>query len=108
MGNKKNIILILVIVVLFVASGLIVYNGIFSKDSSLTFSSPHISASQKEIVNLLPYGDKLDFSSIQNRSQNARAFTYEQVDAASVGVDIHGLIATGGENTSPTQVNPKK
>lgn len=103
MGNNKNTILILVIVVLFGASGIVLYRGLFQGGTSALQASPDIVGAQKEIVNLLPYGSNLDFSKVRERTSSTTAVIYEVVDQANVGVDIHSLISAASDGT-PTQV----
>ncbi|MBL8031095.1 MAG: hypothetical protein JNK33_02100 [Candidatus Doudnabacteria bacterium] len=98
MNNKRNIILSLVIVVLFAASALIIYQGIYANSSGagvIVGAAPDVTGNQKEIINLLPYGNELDFSQVKSRHETTQVFKYEQLDANSVGVDTHNLIARG-------------
>lgn len=65
---KKNTILIIVIVLLWVAGGSIVYFGIFkgngapsgSSFNGIGVSSEQVNANQSGIVKVLPYGNTLD------------------------------------------------
>jgi uncharacterized protein (UPF0333 family) len=104
MGNNKNTILVLVIVVLFIASGVVLYKGIFQGGSSALNATPDIIGAQKEIVNLLPYGSNLDFSKVKQRTGTTTTVNYETVDQVNVGVDIHSLISAASDGTA-TQVN---
>jgi hypothetical protein len=105
MNNKRNIILTFVIIGLFAASAFIIYQGIYAKSSGtnvIVSAVPDVAGSQKEIINLLPYGDKLDFTQVKSRHETTQVFKYETVDSNSVGVDTRSLIAQGlaGEGTA--------
>lgn len=105
MGNKKNLILAAIVIVLFVASGLVLYNGLFKgRGSVVTDAVPDIDGAQKEIVNLLPHGTSLDFAQVKARGASSTPFTYAPVDQNTVGVDIHSLINSGpdGSDTAVT------
>lgn len=106
MNNKRNIILILVIVGLFAASALIIYEGIYANSSGasvIVSAAPDVVGSQKEIINLLPFGDKLDFSQVQSRHEATQVFKYQPVDSNNVGVDTHALIAQGASSEASNQ-----
>jgi hypothetical protein len=96
MGQNKNKILVAVILVLFVASGMVLYNG-FSGSGASTTGVQDIAAGQKEIVNLLPYGDKLDFTRVKSYTATARPFTMEPLDPANVGLAPANMFAPGGD-----------
>lgn len=102
MGNSKNTILILVVVALFVASGVVLYRG-FSGGGSAAGGVADIAGAQKEIVNLLPYGTNLDFSKVKTRAQSTTPFVYETVDQSNIGVDIHSLITPAADASSQQQ-----
>lgn len=106
MNNKRNIILIFITIGLFAASGLVIYEGIYANSSganAIVSATPDVAGSQKEIINLLPYGDKLDFSQVKSRSGTTEVFKYEQLDSNRVGVDTHSLIAQGLAAESSSQ-----
>ena len=92
--NKKNITLAIVVVVLFGASGWVIYTGIFKDTSSvITGDTPNFESNQKNIVKLLPYGDRLDFSVITDRSDSEAPYEYKKIDPSlDVGVDTKNLI----------------
>lgn len=102
MGNSKNTILILVVVGLFIASGVVLYRG-FSGGSSTGAGIADIAGAQKEIVNLLPYGTNLDFSKVKARALSTTPFVYETVDQTNIGVDIHSLITPALDANSQQQ-----
>lgn len=112
MNNKRNIILTLVIIGLFAASALIIYEGIYANSSGanvLVSAAPDVAGSQKEIINLLPYGDKLDFTLVKSRHEATQVFKYEPVDSNNVGVDTHSLIAQGlASEASPQKTSVDK
>lgn len=98
MNNKRDIILTFVIIGLFAASGLIIYQGLYANSSGasvIVSAVPDVAGNQKEIVNLLPYGDSLDFARVKSRRETTQVFKYEPVDSNNVGVDTHNLIARG-------------
>lgn len=96
MHNTKNTILVLVIIGLFVAAGLVLYNGFFAGKSVPSIA---VNVAQKPVKNLMPYGAALDFTLIVERAAKADTFRYEMVDPTAVGVDMKNLI------TSPTATN---
>lgn len=101
MGNKKNTVLVFVIAILFIASGVVLYNGFF-KSSTSTINSGV--SDKAEIVNLLPYGTKLDFEPVTQHADSGASIVYEKVDPRNVAVDIHSLISPV-KDEAPTQVN---
>jgi hypothetical protein len=106
MGNNKNTILVIVIAALFVASGVVLYKGIFANSAAVVQNVSDIASAQKEIVNLLPYGTSLDFTKVKTRATSSTGITYEQVDQNNVGLDVHNLISAATDTTAlPTQVN---
>lgn len=107
MGNKKNTILVLVVVALFIASGVVLYRG-FSGGGTVGGAIPDIASGQKDIVNLLPYGTSLDFSAIKARSTSSTPFVYETVDQNNVGVDIHSLITPALDSSAQSQLQGRK
>lgn len=107
MGNSKNTILILVVVGLFVASGVVLYRG-FSGGGSTAAGIPDIAGAQKEIVNLLPYGTNLDFAKVKARALSSTPFVYETVDQNNVGIDIHSLITPALDANGQTQLQGRK
>ncbi len=102
MGDKKNTLLIVVVVILFVASGVILYNGFFKSSTTSTLSTTV--ADKGEIVNLLPYGTKLDFDPVTKHTDAGVAIVYEKVDPKDVSVDLHSLISPV-KDEAPAQVN---
>lgn len=72
---KKNTILIIVIVLLWVAGGCIVYFGVFRGSSgpgagvlnNLGVGSDQVAANQSGIIKVLPYGTSLDFDYFHDR-----------------------------------------
>lgn len=72
---KKNTILIIVIVFLWVAGGSIVYFGIFKGNGSpsnssfngIGVSTDQVNANQSSIVKVLPYGNTLDLDYFNNK-----------------------------------------
>ncbi len=72
---KKNTILIIVIVFLWVAGGSIVYFGIFkgngapsnSSFNGIGVSTDQVNANQSSIVKVLPYGNTLDLDYFNNK-----------------------------------------
>lgn len=102
MGNKKNTLLVLVVVVLFVASGLVLYNGFFKSSSTTTLGAA--GGGKEVIVNLLPYGTKLDFDPVAKHSESGANIVYEKVDPKNVAVDVHSLISPF-KDEAPAQIN---
>ena len=106
MGNSKNTILILVVVALFIASGVVLYRGFAGGGS--TGGIPDIAGAQKEIVNLLPYGTNLDFAKIKSRAASTTPFVYETVDQNNVGIDVRALISPALDSNGQTQLQGRK
>jgi flagellar basal body-associated protein FliL len=74
--NKKQIIQIIIIIVVFSAAGLILYNGLFkNKNDAALLEDSGSPATQGQPQELLPNGNTLDFGPLS--SQN---FYYNQVD----------------------------
>jgi hypothetical protein len=94
---SKNIILTIVVVCLFGFSGAIIYFGIFSKPNTSTLP---IDANQKNIVNLLPYGEDLGFGPLENRAGVAQPFVYRQLNPAQdVGVPVQDIMKNAATDT---------
>jgi hypothetical protein len=107
MAHSKNTILVLVVVILFALSGIVLYRGLFKGGASADVASiSSIQESQREIVNLLPYGTTLNFNTVEKRSSTTNTVVYAPVDQTAVGVDIRALISPGSTQSSPTDVNP--
>lgn len=106
--NKKNVILIVVVIVLVGAAGWILYAGIFRKTAGVLGSdSPNIDLTQKNIVNLLPYGTKLNFDPVENRTNIDPPFKYIQVNPSTdVGVPEKDLIRNSASNTTRVPLAP--
>ncbi len=102
MGNKKNTLLIFVVVILFIASGVVLYNGFVKSPGTNTINT--VGGGKEEIVNLLPYGTKLDFDPVEKHADSGANIVYEKVDPKNVAVDVHSLISPVKDET-PAQVN---
>lgn len=106
MAHSKNTILILVVVVLFVLSGIILYRGLFQGGGDNSVASiSSIQESQKEIVNLLPYGTTLNFDAVEKRTEATSTVVYTPVDPNAVGVDMRALISPGSTQILPPEAN---
>lgn len=92
MGNKKNIILVVVILLFVIGTVAVLYGG-FSGPSTIIEGDPDIEGTQKEIVQLLPYGNKLDFEGIKSWDEGSAKVEFRELDPTSVGVDVRGLIS---------------
>ncbi len=97
MQNTKNTILILVIIGLFVASGVVVYRGFFANANIPSIS---VGTDTAPVKNVMPYGSALDLTRVQQRAATADTYRYEVVDPASVGVAVQNLI------TPPVSTTP--
>ncbi len=108
--KSKNLILTLIIVVLFIASAVVLYNGFSSGSQDLLSGSPDVAAAQKEIVNVLPYGEKLDFSKVKERDGHAEVFRaqYQELNPAEVGISKQELVSPnfGAPATAPLVLPP--
>lgn len=94
---NKNTILTVIVILLFGISGAVIYYGIFAQPSATTMP---IEANQRNIVNLMPYGEKLDFSPLEERPGVLPPYVYKQLNPAQdVGVQVRDMIrnATPGE-----------
>lgn len=100
MQNTKNTILVLIIVGLFVASGVVIYRGFFANS---TIPDVSVAAGGASTKNLMPYGSGLDLSRIQQRAATADTYRYEVVDASAVGVAVQNLIASPTSNSAATK-----
>ncbi len=104
--NKKTIIQIVIIIGAFVASGMVLYNGLFKNgpsDISLSLSDQSIAESNSEKI--LPFGDKLDFKNVLEK-QNLQfdIVDYPKLDSQTeVGVDLNNLIAPPKNTVSDYQ-----
>lgn len=94
--NRKKIIQIAVIVLCLGGSFLVIYNGIFKnkvsvlKDPSLTSTTPTDGSGEEKI---LPFGDKMDFSSLKKYNLKFGVQAYPVLDYdLEVGVDEEQLI----------------
>src|SRR5262245_14600808 len=96
--TSKDKILSGVVIVIFVAAGYVLYNGLFSDQINVvTNPAPDIEGNKKTIINLLPFGttldvDKLEARNIQNNLTPGSVFVYPTVTTADVGVPIEQLL----------------
>lgn len=93
---NKNLLLTLLVVVLFAVSGAVVYFGIFNKTS--TFTGGAIDVTEKPPVNLMPYGEDLNFDKVTNRVNVNPPIQYKQVAPQDVGVDTNTMIRNAAGN----------
>lgn len=100
MQNTKNTILVLVIIGLFVASGVVIYRGFFASPAIPDVS---VAAGGAPTKNLMPYGSGLDLSRVQQRAATADTYRYEVVDATAVGIPVQNLITSPTSNSTPAK-----
>lgn len=102
---NKNTILTIIVIALFAGSGAVLYFGLFK--SSGTAPSP-IEENQKNIVDLMPYGENLTFDILSKRTDAAPPYLYKKVeptlDAGHTTRDLMQNLdlGTGSGGTSPT------
>ncbi len=103
--STKTIVLSAIICALFIGSGVILYNGFSGDPSAIVSSDPDIASAQKNIVNILPYGENLDFGKVKKRvdADGVFAIPYETVNPSEVGIRKQELISPsyGAPATSP-------
>jgi hypothetical protein len=90
--NKKTMIELVIVVVAFGASGLVLYNGIFSgnNNSALQPANSNSTSSQEDI---LPYGSGLNFDDAIKPSQFIyNKMQYPQVDKSEIGIPPQNLV----------------
>ncbi len=75
---SKNSILASIIVVVLIAAGGVLYFGIFKSGAGVNDQAP-IDANQQNIVNLMPYGEQLNFNIIKNRTDAEAPYSYKKV-----------------------------
>lgn len=97
--------LIGIVVVLLGASALVLYRGFSGNSLAVVSTDPDIAGTQKEIVDLLPYGENLNFSEIKKRGETAKSVEYESVKPAEVGIDKNSLIAPSFGVSQPVPAN---
>lgn len=96
--SKRDKILIIVMLLFFGGSGYILYTGLFADQVQLvTQSAPDTEANKQTIVNLLPYGNKLDTSIIQDRGKSARITTgniylYPSLNKEDYSVNVYDMV----------------
>ena len=99
--NKKLIIQTVIIVACFLISGIVLYKGLFSSNSTLPATIPGGSldvASGDEAV--LPHGTKLDFDVFKRQNFQYGILEYPKLNPQNeIGVDVNNLIKI--ESTKP-------
>ena len=97
MGNKKNIIQMLIIVVAFAAAGFVLYKGGIFGNGSGPASAPAPTSAQVA-AEVLPYGEILRDPKDLDKVILPRRFFYDQVqypklnNSTEVGVDENTMI----------------
>lgn len=100
MQNTKNTILVLVILGLFVASGVVIYRGFFA---SAEIPSVSVGAGATPAKNIMPYGATLDFAKVEQRATTTDTYRYEVLDPATVGVPVQNLVTSPSANPAPNR-----
>lgn len=85
--NKKNLILVVIILVAFAASGFVLYNGLFKGSTAVV----PVSTAPVVLEKVLPYGDTFNYQfmdQLKDRNFRFGAVTYPVLDPATeVGKD---------------------
>jgi hypothetical protein len=106
--NKKIIIQIVVIIMAFAGSGLVLYNGMFKKNSSVPLASMS-GITQTGISSgataekILPYGEALDFKGVLNKQGlSYGALAYPVLDEKQdIGVKQQDMIKIAPQMANP-------
>lgn len=96
---NKNSIMILLVIVLFGASGAVLYFGLFRNDGGASIAA--IESNQKNIIDLMPYGESLNFDIVTKRPNASAPYQYKQVTSGDVGKqasDLFRNLEAGGES----------
>ena len=93
MNNKKTLIQTVIIVVCFLASGIVLYRGLFGGSSSGGIAISSSKAVVADPSSILPNGSTLDFNVLNQQNFQFGEFTPPQLNPANdVGVPVDQLI----------------
>lgn len=85
MENKKNILLVIIVLALGIA--VILFGRSFFAGGGISMTETTTSTQS-----ILPYGNSLDFNKIENFAKNKRSFVYPQVSPVEVGLGIGQIV----------------
>lgn len=101
--SKKQIVQVVIIIGAFLGAAVVLYNGFFkNSNNAALLQSQSSQGSQQSPQEILPYGNTLNFSVL-----NQQNFYYDQVDypqldpSSDVGIPENGLITPSGTTGAP-------
>lgn len=98
----KNTLLTLLVVILFAVSGAVIYFGIFNKSSETAALAGSLESGQANIVNLMPYGEDLDFTAVSGRTNVDPPLVYKEVKSEDIGIQAKDILRNANSSGGST------